>query len=50
MVSAPKGDARLASKESKSRVIFIQALLQTNRPRRDRIIIALRGPTISCRD
>jgi hypothetical protein len=50
MVSAREGEARLASKESKSRMVFIQALLQTNRPRRDRTIIALRGPGISCRD
>jgi hypothetical protein len=50
MVSAREDEARLASKASKGRVIFIQALLQTNEPRRDWTIIAVRGPRMACRD
>jgi len=50
MVSAREGEAKLTSKERKNKVILTQGLPQTRRPRRERRIIALRGPNMSDQD
>jgi hypothetical protein len=50
MVSALEVEARLTSRERKSKGTFIQTLLPMNGPRYDKRVTALRGSSMSRQD